>query len=57
MESYYICSYLGSMCVPYDKAASLVLLGSPFVKKKCVNYMTPPEAAKLEYVLSKLRNK
>ncbi len=57
MESYYICSYLGSMCVPYDKAASLVLLGSPFVKKKCVNYMAPPEAAKLKYILSKLENK
>lgn len=53
-ESYYICDYLGSYCVPYDKPASLLLLGSPFIKKKSENYMTPPEKQRLNYLISKI---
>lgn len=55
LETGYICQYLNSMSVPYEKPSSLLLLGSPMVKKKAYDYMRPAEKQKLEYLLSKFK--
>ena len=53
-ESYYICSYLNNFSIPYEKPTSLVLLGSPFVKKKAFDYMDIFEEQKLKELLEKI---
>lgn len=53
-ESYYICSYLNNFSIPYEKPSSLVLLGSPFIKKKAFDYMDIFEEQKLRNLLEKL---
>ena len=53
-ESYYICQYLQNYSVPYEKPTSLLLLNSPFVKKKCYGYMKCEEKNKLETYMKAL---
>ena len=53
-ESYYICSYLNNFSIPYEKPTSLVLLGSPFVKKKAFDYMDVFEEQKLKELFEKI---
>lgn len=55
-ESYYICQYLQNYSVPYEKPTSLLLLNSPFVKKKCYEYMDSGEKNKLESYIKALRS-
>ena len=54
-ESYYLCQYLHNYSVPYEKPTSLLLLNSPFVKKKCYEYMDCEEKNKLETYIKKLK--
>lgn len=54
-ETAYLCDYLSCHAIPYEKPTSLVLLGSPLVKKKSRNHMSPAEAQYLEYIVSKMK--
>ena len=54
-ESYYLCQYLQNYSVPYEKPTSLLLLNSPFVKKKCYEYMNCEEKNKLETYIENLK--
>lgn len=54
-ETKYLCAYLGTMSLPYDKPTALLLLGCPLVKKKAYDYMLPYEKVRLEYLLEKLK--
>ena len=54
-ETKYLCAYLGTMSLPYDKPTALLLLGCPLVKKKAYDYMLPYEKVRLEYILEKLK--
>lgn len=54
-ETYYIHRFLGSWSLPYEKPASLVLLGDPLVKKKCYQHMDADEKTRLEYLMKELR--
>lgn len=53
-ESYYIWNYLVDYRIPYDKPATLTMLGSPLVKKKAYSYMSGNEKIKLEGFVKKL---
>ncbi|MBQ7045347.1 MAG: glycoside hydrolase family 99-like domain-containing protein [Clostridia bacterium] len=54
-ESYYMWHYLGNFKIPYDKPATLALLGCPFVKKKAYSFMSGAERIKLESFINKLK--
>ena len=47
-ESFYLSRFLNNYAIPYEKPSSLLLLGSPFIKKKCYQYMTEEERIRLE---------
>ena len=49
-ETYYMSRFLNNYALPYEKPASLLLLGDPFIKKKCYQYMSEEEKVKLEYL-------
>lgn len=53
-ECYYISNYLCNFSIPYEKPSSLVLLGSPFVKKKSFDYMDVFEEQKLKNLFKKI---
>ena len=54
-ETYYISRFLNNFALPYEKPSSLLLLGDTFIKKKCYEYMSPEEKAKLEYLWKQLK--
>lgn len=54
-ETYYISRFLNNYAIPYEKPCSLLLLGAPFVKKKCYQHMNLEEKAKLEYLMREMR--
>lgn len=56
-ECTYLCQYLMNFSLPYDKPATLLLLGSPLVKKKAYQHMTPAEKEKLQYLIKKFSHK
>ena len=49
-ETYYISRFLNNFAIPYEKPSSLLFLGSPFIKKKCYQYMSEEERIKLENI-------
>ncbi|MDE7311636.1 MAG: glycoside hydrolase family 99-like domain-containing protein [Eubacterium sp.] len=55
-ETYYLSRFLNNYAVPYEKPCTLLLLKSPFVKKKCYQYMSMEEKVKLEYLVGQLKN-
>ncbi len=56
-ESYYMWNYLADYKIPYDKPATLAMLGGPLVKKKAYSYMSGNEKIKLEGFVKKLNGK
>ncbi len=48
-ETGYISRFLNNYAIPYEKPSALLRLGSPFIKKKCYQYMDEEEQIKLEY--------
>lgn len=57
METYYMSRFLNNYSLPYEKPSSLLLLGNPFIKKKCYQYMSPEEKIRLEYLLKEIRRR
>ncbi len=56
-ESGIATQYMNSWAVPYEYPYDMLILGSPFVKKKCVYYMSDDQSTKLNDFLRKLDNK
>ena len=55
-ETYYLRDFLKSDSIPYEKPCSLLLLGSPLVKKKCYEYMDEAQRIELETLMADLRS-
>ena len=53
-ECYYLSEYLNDYSIPYNKPATLLYLGSPFIKKKAFCYMDAFEKQKLDELLNKI---
>ena len=54
-ESGYLCTMTGEFAPGYRRPADLVLLGSPFIKKKSVSYASASESARLRSLTEKFR--
>lgn len=54
-ETYYISRFLNNYRIPYEKPVALVLLKDPFVKKKCLQYMSESERIKLMKLIEELQ--
>jgi lipopolysaccharide biosynthesis protein len=53
-ETRYIAKYLNDYSFPYTNPYGLLVLGSPFIKKKCEHYTGLDERLKIGYLLSQL---
>jgi len=53
-ETRYLSKYLNDYMIPYSNAYSLVILGSPFIKKKSAMYMSSEEENNLNQILLQL---
>jgi len=53
-ETRYLSKYLQDFSIPYSTPYSLIILGSPFIKKKSEIYMSLEEKQKLNHILLQL---